>query len=421
LAQRPSYEPRVPLDGSSRKAWTSGCHRARSPEETLGLLEPWLRRAQITRVADVTGLDYPGIPTVMVTRPNGRSLSVTQGKGITLEAAKVSGIMEAVEHDHAETPEIPLVLARLEAVLGRTCRLDRLPRIARSREKLTADTRLLWAEARVLGTTDTRLVPFEMVHLDFTLPLPEGHGFFPLCSNGLASGNTLDEAVAHGLFELIERDARTLHFCKAKAERDRRRVDPESVTDAEALRLLERFERSGLATAVWDITTDLGVAAFLVGVLEKGDNWARRVPLAYGSGAHTDRNVALLRALTEAAQTRLTNVAGIRDDTLPEQLEHARSAARQSEQRAELAFEGDYGRRFDEVPHVTFDSFDEDLAYVRERLGARGVDQILTVDLSRAGWPVNVVRVIAPGLEGHVDLPDYVPGPRAAAVSAGAP
>ena len=51
----------------------------------------------ITRIANVTGLDRTGIPVVMVVRPNARSVAVSQGKGLTLAAAKASGVMEAAE------------------------------------------------------------------------------------------------------------------------------------------------------------------------------------------------------------------------------------------------------------------------------------------------------------------------------------
>jgi len=78
-----------------------GAFRGRNAAETLDLLQPFLRRAGITRVAVVHGLDVVPIPVVMVTRPLSSSLSVTQGKGVTLEQAKVSGIMEAIEHFHA--------------------------------------------------------------------------------------------------------------------------------------------------------------------------------------------------------------------------------------------------------------------------------------------------------------------------------
>ena len=73
-----------------------------APLRTLERLRPVLAQVGVTRVAVITGLDDVGIPVVMVCRPNGRSLSVSQGKGVDLSAAKVSGIMEAVEAWHAE-------------------------------------------------------------------------------------------------------------------------------------------------------------------------------------------------------------------------------------------------------------------------------------------------------------------------------
>ena len=74
------------------KSYRLGTHRTLAPEETLARVEPHLRTMGITRVANVTGLDDIGIPVVMVVRPNSRSISVSQGKGIELAAAKASGV-----------------------------------------------------------------------------------------------------------------------------------------------------------------------------------------------------------------------------------------------------------------------------------------------------------------------------------------
>ncbi len=59
-----------------------GTHRVSSPDETRERIWPWLKPFGITRVANVTGLDCIGIPVVAVYRPNSRSLSVAQGKGV---------------------------------------------------------------------------------------------------------------------------------------------------------------------------------------------------------------------------------------------------------------------------------------------------------------------------------------------------
>src|SRR5690349_5920121 len=82
------------------------------PEETLERIRPLMPLAGITRVADVTWLDTIGIPVVMVVRPNARSLSVAQGKGLNIIAARVSGIMESLECFHAERVSGPVHMGR---------------------------------------------------------------------------------------------------------------------------------------------------------------------------------------------------------------------------------------------------------------------------------------------------------------------
>ncbi len=104
-----------------------GPHRRVPPEETLARLAPHLERMGITRVANVTGLDRVGVPVVTVVRPNARSLAVSQGKGLTLAAAKVSAIMEAVELHHAETVSGPLWWARPQRSAVSACSWTHLP------------------------------------------------------------------------------------------------------------------------------------------------------------------------------------------------------------------------------------------------------------------------------------------------------
>ena len=70
--------------------------------DSWAAIHPRLGELGITRVANVTGLDNLGVPVVMACRPMARTLSVFQGKGLTLVAARVSGEMEANESFHAE-------------------------------------------------------------------------------------------------------------------------------------------------------------------------------------------------------------------------------------------------------------------------------------------------------------------------------
>src|SRR5262245_22815534 len=90
------------------KAYTLGVHRSRPPAETFHEIASHFAALGITRIADVTGLDTIGIPVCVAVRPNSRSLSVSQGKGLTLEQARVSAAMESIETHHAEFTALPI-------------------------------------------------------------------------------------------------------------------------------------------------------------------------------------------------------------------------------------------------------------------------------------------------------------------------
>ena len=97
----PLARPESPAAGG----YHFGTRREVAPAETLRRIRPLLRRAGITRLADVTGLDWIGIPVYQAIRPNSRNLSVAQGKGLTRTQAKVSALMESLESFHAERIE----------------------------------------------------------------------------------------------------------------------------------------------------------------------------------------------------------------------------------------------------------------------------------------------------------------------------
>src|SRR2546428_566499 len=98
--------------------------------------------------------------------------------------------------------------------------------------------RIIWIEGCDVVSGDPVWVPHEMVHLDFTMPLPPGSGHFSMGSNGLASGNHLVEALAHAVFELIERDATTLFYQLSWERQWERRLDPRSIDDPSCAALL---------------------------------------------------------------------------------------------------------------------------------------------------------------------------------------
>ena len=393
----------------SAKAWRSGTHRSRTPDETLSHLLPLLPRFGITRVANLSGLDRIGLPVVAVCRPNARSSAVFHGKGVDLVAAKVSGIMEAVETWHAETVQVPLRFGSAEDLRPCVALIDTdgLPR--RSTAAFSPDTPLLWVEGRDLLSEASTWLPFEIVHAAFTVDGPPATGCFAMTTNGLASGNTLGEAVGHALCEVIERDASALWRASPTTRRAERRLDLGGVRDDLCTSVLDRYARAGLDVAVWDVTTDVGVPAFQCLISDASGDTGH---IGSGAGCHPARDIALLRALTEAAQVRMTYIAGSREDLVPD--DYAAATLRGRHEAVARLMEGGPGTRaFERCPTFVSDTPEDDVAWLLERLRDAGLRQAAVVDLSRPGFDLSVVRVVVPFLEGSDHARDFVPGGRA--------
>ena len=136
----------LPMREHTAKGYRRGTHRHISPRDTLARVEPFLSTMGITRLANVTGLDSIGIPVVLACRPNSRSLAVSQGKGLDLDAAKASAVMETVESYHAENVVLPLRLATFHGLgaLQRVVDVDLITRPPGS--AFHPDLPLLWIE-----------------------------------------------------------------------------------------------------------------------------------------------------------------------------------------------------------------------------------------------------------------------------------
>ena len=392
-----------------------GTHRVLTPEETLERVTPFMVTAGITRLANVTNLDTVGIPVVNAYRPNSRSISVSQGKGLTLAAARTSGVMEAVELFVAERPPLPLRRASHDDLRQQHSVVDvwNLPRAATSsfRDALP----ILWVEGVDLGEDRAaRWVPFDVVHTDWTLPLVAGSEMFLISSNGLASGNSYMEAASHAICELVERDATTLWYCRSEPERKRFRIATSSIDDERCHELLARFERAGVAVGIWETTSDVGIPSFHCMIAERDTASLRRVPPSTGQGCHPAREVALSRALCEAAQKRLTMITGARDDL--QRSEYAkRLDAAYAGRVLDLILEPEGSRSFRDAPTWSAPTLEGDVTWEIERLASAGIRQVIAIELTQAGTPFSVVRVLAPGLEPMHDVAGYVPGARARA------
>ncbi len=393
------------------KAYHLGTHRSLKPVDTLNRVQPLLAAMGISRVANVTGLDRVGIPVYNAFRPLSRSISVSQGKGSEALAAKVSAIMESVETFHAESIKAPTRHGSIKA-LGHQIKLADTTNMARAgRSVLSDDDGIDWIEGQNLFDGQNYWLPMELVSTDYTLPNPEGSGFFAANSNGLASGNSLNEALCHAIYEVIERDAEALWNQQTSRQQAATGVDPESVDDANCRYLLDQFKAAEIDIRIWDISSDTTLPCFTCLAIGDENDWADP---EFGTGCHAAREVALARALTEAAQARATFIAGSRDDVGLSEYQHKQRRHRRNQGLKQMKMHRPE-RAFNQLISYNNLHIDDDLELCLTQLAHIDIEQVLAVDLSKPELGLAVVKVVIPGLEGaHGHWHgSYAPGQRA--------
>ena len=375
------------------KRFVDGGHRTRRPAATVARARRLMKPLGITRLADLTGLDHVGIPVFSAIRPNGKSLSTSQGKGLDADAARASALMESIETWHAENVEAPVVRGSYRALAKRAVGVVDPRKLPRPRGRLDLDARWSWLTGWDLGAGRPVLVPREAVSLDTTFA-PGQVPTFDVSSNGLASGNHLLEAIVQGLCEVIERDAEA----RWRSERGDRRIDLATARSPAARAVLAALHSAGVTVAAWDLTSDIGVPVCGCTLVEDPDEPAWRALGVYqGFGCHLDPEIALVRALLEAVQTRVTYIAGSRDDFFP--FDYAR-ATDDDMVRAVWDHVQRPPRRAVDLARSTSGAtatFEGDVAVILERLDRAGARQAVVVDLARAEHGVAVVKVLIPG------------------------
>jgi ribosomal protein S12 methylthiotransferase accessory factor len=397
---------------AATKKFVRGTHRTISPVSTIERFGAHARAFGITRIANVTGLDYLGIPVFMAMRPNSRSLSVSQGKGLDDDAAMASALMEAIELAHAENFSPKTRRATYAAMRAGAPAADpaQLPQL---KSAAATNAALRWVQGVNLMDGRETWVPFDLVHTDFTVRYD---GIFFRSSNGLASGNHPLEAHCAGLCEVIERDATALWALRDTRGRAARRLRLDSVRDPDCRRLLAGLKKRGIAVALWNVTTDVGVPCFICRFREALANERSSFGAAWGAGCHLSREVALLRAVTEAAQSRLTVIAGSRDDLLAR--DYADGDGTSLFDLAHDAWEQHLAAcRFSGVRSCDGPSFERDCATLLARLKAVGLKQAIAVDLTNARYGIPVFRIVVPGLATHDPLDRVKPGRRMRAMA----
>ncbi len=355
-----------------------------------------LRRFGISRVGDVTGLDVIGVPVWFAVRPNSRGLSVSQGKGLIVEQARISAIMEAVEGAVAEeTRQHVAAFGSLLDMRDKGVPIIPLETVGRvDLDVLDPRKERGWVKGLSIRQEGDVFAPYELVGMDFRVDFPWDRQAFRMSSQGLAAGFDYDHAVLHALLELIENDASVLLDTF-----ETRAIAPQPAfiaagTNRSLDSLVQRLMNIGMTPSFFDLTNGLDVPVVMATLprpLQAQDGPTTRH--AAGAACRPDFHGAALAALLEAIQSRLTDISGARDDLAPLRYQRDRAVAEPLSHSM---------RPVKNVPSDLYFAKGTGSApawrQLASHLFARGIDDIYVFPLQTMVSGLHVVRVLASGL-----------------------
>lgn len=372
--------------GHVQKHFFDGTHRVISPEETYSKINPLMDAIGVTDVIDITPLDRLGIPVYSALRPSAAkgSVKVHAGKGKEPLYAEISAMMEALERFCGEYRGDNMEFSSWEN-LGLHRALD--PRELILSRPLEIGEQIHWTQSWDIMNNEMIYVPSNAVFHPYD-PLGLTNSLFRSDTNGLASGNVMEEAILHAIFEVVERDALSL------AERNRSMGTRITIEEEGTSRqLIDHFEDHGIEIHLWllDGKTRLPTVAAAADDIETKDP----AMLVIGSGTHASPEIAVIRALTEVAQSRASYLQGGRKDPFRERV--IKQAGYDRLKRINKMWFADADTTgMEEIPDLSTDYIDEDIEISLKEISEHA-DRVCVCDLSRT--PVPVVRVIIPGFE----------------------
>lgn len=417
--------------------------RAVSVQETLAKITPICKKIGVTRICDITYLDKLYIPNYTAVLPGTQdTFWVYSGKGPTRTHARASALMEAVERycslsDNSTKSIIRGTFSKLSKSHRKVLHPDEVVEPANSTYN-DNESILDFVIGFDLIKNEEVLVPAQLVFSNFTSKPPSVLAFVYSHTNGLASGNTLEEAVCHALYEVIERDAASIadlcassipftilqqftrslkgtnnYVGKNTEITETNFVDdpgifPEldiaDVSRSEHLgRLVRRFGQVGISLSIKDITQkDIGIPTFIASSIEKITSDYGFFALGYGT--HLDTRIALMRAITELSQTRAVNIQGSRDDLKKinynenDQI-HNRKWQFMMPTWGNSLNSGNKTIMFSEIRSHVIDDLLEEIKFILDRLKKSGIKRAIIVNLTNPNVGIPVVRAIVPGLE----------------------
>jgi ribosomal protein S12 methylthiotransferase accessory factor len=360
----------------------------------------------VTRVARVTGLDRSGVEVACAVRPGGHVLQVTNGKGLTAQEAAEGALLEAAELWCAERVDPKDLSWGAPGALRRGA----IAHLGPDALGFDADpgAPIAWTTGADLFTGQASRIPAAAVHVP-----PPGGPLLGLArvrwtSNGMGAHPSWPAALLHALLEAVERDALGQALPEGwtgEAVADRRMAPSQvAAADPRLASLTAALAAEQLEAHLFDLRprpwTRRGTPLFLAGALlfdQRGGQSGGPVPLTAGYACRLAPAAALQAALLEAAQSRLTDIHGAREDVAA--ADH--DGAAQLREACAAAARSGAGRppARPRAPARPPPSAPAAVRAVLDHLWQAGHRRAVAVDLAPAELPVRVAKVLVPGLQ----------------------
>src|ERR671919_99358 len=416
------------LDLQSRQKWSmAGTSRIKPVNETLEHVMPICQKIGLTRIADITHMDILNVPNYSAVLPGTEDyIWVYSGKGPTKAHARASALMESIERYSSLPSGGPK-----NFIQGSYDQLSKSFNVLHPDEiveplrfQYNNEMSMDFLSGFDLFSEEPILVPASVALFRYSPVPPFVDPFAFHHTNGLASGNVMEEAICHSLCEVIERDATSLaelrasaipfHFLRHITNALRKKGyalnsiltdkyvdDPSIFSDVDISQvefqpvkaLGEKFLQAKIPLIIKDITSDIGIPTFNASSIE----WISHDYgyLAEGHGTHPDARIALLRAITEVSQTRAANIQGARDDL--RKIKY--SDENTDDKRAWQFMKSKNSIPFSKIKSYVNDDILDDISLILSRLTSHGLNHLIVVDLTNPDIGIPVVRAIVPGLE----------------------
>jgi thioglycine synthase len=405
----------------------NGTSRIKPAQETLSHISQLSQKIGVTRLADITDMDILRIPNYSAVLPGTEDyIWVYSGKGATKVHAKASALMESIER-YSSLPS----RCQKNFITGNYEQLSKKFKVLHPQDVVEPlsfeyrnDMPMDFLPGFDLFTNEQIIVPASLALFRYSPRPPVVNPFAFHHTNGLASGNVLEEAICHSLCELIERDSVSLaqlrasaipfHFLRHISNSLRKEgyplvevpfdrfIDDSTIfpdvdisdVEFEPVRITaKKFARAGISLIIKDITSKIGVPTFNASSIE----WISHDYgyLAEGHGTHPDSRIALLRAITEVSQTRAANIQGARDDL--RKIKYSETNA--EDKRAWQFMPSKNKIKFSEVKTFFNEDILDDIKFILSRFKLVGLNRAIIINLTNPDIGIPVVRAIVPGLE----------------------